>query len=826
MTPTEELFWKIYNSKDEEDLDLVIASNPDIFKQDNWKPLGANDSNYSIVKNQQSNPIAALIEKITNGIDAILTKRCLESGIVPSSQDAPQSMEEALNKFFPSNKNWDIGSNRRKQAEDLQVIADGKGPRKGNNFPTSVIIYDNGEGQHPQDFENTFLSLIRGNKNSIRFVQGKYNMGGSGAIVFCGKKRYQLIASKRFDGSGEFGFTLVREHPKTSADNTKETWFEFLVPQGKILSFPITELKLGIENQTFKTGTIIKLYSYQIPSGISGFAQELNQSLNEFLFSPVLPILTKDTPERYPNNKVLVTDLMGLHRRLKDPDDNYVDHESSFSEKFKDDLFGKMKVHCYIFKTKAKDYDFKRTKEIIQERYFKNRMSVLFSMNGQVHGHFSSEFITRSLKMNLLKNHLLIHVDCTEMNYNFQKELFMASRDRLKDGEETTQLRHYLAKKLGASDGRLAEIEKMRKQGADIDTSVNTQQLLKDVTKGLPLNEDLMKLLGKTFNLDISKQKEEKKSEKKGSSKTEKEQVSFKPNRFPTVFKLRNSEDGKTPVIAVPICGDKTITFETDVENNYFDRVDEPGEMTIAVTSVKTNDVQGGTAPGNNREATEFFNIAQRSPQEGKIRISLNPKEDVLKVGDAVQMNISLSAPGNDIERLIEVKIVEPEKKLEKAPKEENEPDLQGLPALRFAYENAEGKTDGVAWEAVQEATGLDMDKSSVMAAEAEGDVLKTIFVNMESGVLMNYKKQYKNPNEKQLEFANRKYYTAVYFHTLFLYTITKKKGYEINQRKDGQETGETVDIATYLKDVFDNYYSAFILSFGGMNEMMMGAGE
>ncbi len=290
----------------------------------------------------------------------------------------------------------DIKSNRKRQAEELQVIADGKGPRTRNNYPTSVVIYDNGEGQHPKDFERTFLSLIRGNKNSIRFVQGKYNMGGSGAIVFCGKKRYQLIASKRFDGTSDFGFTLVREHPKTVADNTKETWFEYLIPNNTILSFPIAELDLKLEGRKFKTGTVIKLYSYQIPSGISGFAQDLNQSLNEFLFSPVLPILTKDTQERYPNNNVLVTDLMGLHRRLQDPDEKYVDRDISFSENYKDDLFGKMKVHCYIFKTKANNYDFKKTKDTIQDRYFKNRMSVLFSMNGQVHGHFSSAWFNIS----------------------------------------------------------------------------------------------------------------------------------------------------------------------------------------------------------------------------------------------------------------------------------------------------------------------------------------------------------------------------------------------------------------------------------------------
>ena len=160
---------------------------------------------FGIVRNQQSSPIAALVEKVTNSMDAILTKKCLEQGIKPDSKEAPQSMDEAINIFYPNYKNWDLSSNRRKQSEEIQIIADG--PPKN----TSVIIYDNGEGQHPEDFEKTFLSLVKGNKINIQFVQGKYNMGGSGALVFCGKKRYQLIASKRFDDTGNLGFTIIRQ---------------------------------------------------------------------------------------------------------------------------------------------------------------------------------------------------------------------------------------------------------------------------------------------------------------------------------------------------------------------------------------------------------------------------------------------------------------------------------------------------------------------------------------------------------------------------------------------------------------------------------------
>ena len=145
-------------------------------------PLGGHENNFGVIENQQSAPIAALIEKITNSIDAVLMKKCLAAGIDPKSSQAPRSMEEARTNFFPNHRDWDLATLRNQQAESIQTLADG--PRG----KTSLIIYDDGEGQHPEEFENTFLSLLRGNKNEIHFVQGKYNMGGSGAIVFCGKK--------------------------------------------------------------------------------------------------------------------------------------------------------------------------------------------------------------------------------------------------------------------------------------------------------------------------------------------------------------------------------------------------------------------------------------------------------------------------------------------------------------------------------------------------------------------------------------------------------------------------------------------------------------
>ncbi|MGN6491646.1 MAG: hypothetical protein ACTHLE_06575 [Agriterribacter sp.] len=785
------LFLKLFLAPTEKEIQEIIDGSPQIFSNENWKPVGKNESNYGIIENQQSNPIAALVEKVTNSIDAILTRKCLEKQIRPDSADAPRSMEEAIRQFYPEHKQWDLPTFRRKQAEEIQIIADGP-PRN-----TSVIIYDNGEGQHPEHFESSFLSLVSGNKNKIMFVQGKYNMGGSGAIVFCGKKGYQLIGSKKYDGSGQFGFTLVREHPfaKGESDHKKNTWYEYLTIDGSIPSFDLKgDLDLKLFNRKFKTGSIIKLYSYQFPSGYSGFAQELNQSLNEFLFEPVLPIFTVDNKERYPNNKVLERDLFGLKRRLEQ-DSEYIDDH--FSETYMDALFGEMKVTCYVFKAKVGDNDVKKTKENIRRFFFKNNMSVMFSINGQAHGHYTSEFITRTLKFNLLKDYLLIHVDCTKMKYEFRKELFMASRDRLKEGEESKELREYLGKKIRKS--RLDDINRHRKESIGLD-SEDTNELLKSFAKNLNKDSELFKLLQNTLKLEEKKDKDVKKPDQK-KEKIQEEKKPFNPKRFPSFFKLHNVKHGDRQVITIPQNGEKTIRFDTDAENEYFDRCDEPGDLEIALLSVDNNNVDGGDRKGDQTGISSLLNISKSSPKDGTIKLSFTPTES-MNVGDEVPVKISLNGAGEIFEELLWIKIKEKEAPQNTVPKEEDSIENIGLPELARIKEEQ--------WASL-EAAGIEMNFNTVMYPVGEGNTLEKIYINLDSKVFLNNRSKLKS--EEQIQVAEKRYLASIYFHTLFLYMITKKRNYKLQLNKDGQENEVTVD--EYIRDVFDSYYSDFLLNFG-----------
>jgi len=808
----QELFNKLFSAKNESEVNQVLATHPQIFQASNWYPLAGNESNFGIIENQQSNPVAAIVEKLTNSIDALLMRRCIEERIDPRSADAPRTVDEAILRFFPRYKDWDLSINRNEQAQRIQVIGDGhRGPKED----TSLIIYDDGEGQHPQDFENTFLSLVRGNKNEIHFVQGKYNMGGSGAIVFCGKKRYQLIASKRFDGSGDFGFTLIRKHPLTESEaNTKKnTWYEYFKIDGQIPSFPINGLDLGLLHGTqFKTGTIIKLYSYEVKSN-KHVRRDLSRSLNEFLYEPALPVYAVETEERYPNDKVLDGVIYGLKRRLED-NDTYI--EDSFSETYTDKQIGEMKVTVHVFKARAGERSAKETKETIRNEFFKNRMAVMFSVNGQVHGHYTTEFISRSLGYTLLKDYLLIHVDCTDMKYDFRTELFMASRDRLKQGDEAAHLRKTLASNL--KSGELKEIFKRRKDSISIDISED-DSLLKSFAADLPMNDELRNLLSKTFKLDAKDKSKsaQPKSKPKPGKVDQHEKPTFSPQRYPTFFKVAGNNNGSTPVVSIPLNGEKTITFETDVENQYFDRTDDPGDMEIAVMKYTPNDSTGGTEPGSVNDISEVLRIAKQSPRDGNIKVVMKPNADV-EVGDEIEIKVDLKNPGNDFTQILRAKVVEPRKPTKAKSSQPDEEPL-GLPKLIKVYESAdEGKENIVTWDKLDE-SGVTISHEDVMHPEIlADDILEKVYINMDSSVFRDYRSKLRS--QEQHTVAERRYISAVYFHTLFLYTISKKRGYEISKTSEDGQYIDSIDLTEYLKDMFSSHYASFLLNFG-MNELM-----
>jgi hypothetical protein len=190
---------------DSEEAVIGLLQKADLWdNKDLWRFYGDYENNYNTIGNQQSRPDAALVEKVVNAVDARLMNECLVHGIDAEGPNAPQSIRQAVAMFFddiykPDSphagqvKNWP-NAKRTETARWLTLVATGAGPRSGNPCFT---ISDCGEGQTPERMPDTFLSLTKSNKLRIPFVQGKFNMGGTGVFEFCGRHGMQLIVTRR-----------------------------------------------------------------------------------------------------------------------------------------------------------------------------------------------------------------------------------------------------------------------------------------------------------------------------------------------------------------------------------------------------------------------------------------------------------------------------------------------------------------------------------------------------------------------------------------------------------------------------------------------------
>ena len=204
MIDLKKLCIEIATTEDGDDVKAILENYSLWNDKSCWKAVGSkgdddkNLNNFSIIGSQQSNPVNALVEKLVNCGDSALILRCQEEGISPQGNDTPENIKIAMERLLDvEDGRWinAVASTKTSLAEKYcNFVATGEVGKNAN--PTYTII-DNCEGQHPSQFQSTFMSLTQKNKVGIKFVQGKFGMGSYGAVNFCTKHGLQLIISKR-----------------------------------------------------------------------------------------------------------------------------------------------------------------------------------------------------------------------------------------------------------------------------------------------------------------------------------------------------------------------------------------------------------------------------------------------------------------------------------------------------------------------------------------------------------------------------------------------------------------------------------------------------
>jgi hypothetical protein len=475
-----------------------------------WRFYGGIENNYSTIGNQQARPDAALIEKLVNSVDARLMNECLIRGIDPEGPNAPQSIQDAVAAFFEEGKikssraglikEW--GDKKRTEiARGITLTATGATAREGNPCFT---ISDCGEGQTPEMMPDTLLSLVRENKLRIPFVQGKFNMGGTGALKFCGHHGLQLIVSRRnpqilklsnrlgHPSDTQWGFTIVRrEYPE---GGRRSSVYTYLAPlnsetspgKGGVLRF--TEESMPIFPAAYPTnlepygrfsewGTLIKLYEYAIGSGFRAQIPRqgsVKDRVDILLPEVALPIRIHECRQQFwkPGSKAasFETTITGISVRLDD--DKAENLEENFPTSCSIDVEGEqMNATIFAFKRGT------------ARRYRKNE-GIIFIVNGQTHASLTTDFFTRkNVKHSYLADSILLMIDCSNVSGKTREDLFMNSRDRLSGGELRSKLEDALEEVLKDHPG-LRELRERRRR-EEIESKISEDKPLENILKSM-----------------------------------------------------------------------------------------------------------------------------------------------------------------------------------------------------------------------------------------------------------------------------------------------------------------------------------------------------
>lgn len=313
--------------------------------------------------------------------------------------------------------------------------------------------------------------------------------------------------------------------------------------------------------KTSKWGTLIKLYEYKaigfkshilMPDGL------LNR-IDLLLPTLALPVRFHECRDYRGHRGSPETTVAGLNVRLGDDKMENVENDFPITDLMT--IGGEqMPVTIYAFK-KGKAKAYRKTEGII------------FTVNGQTHGHLSTDFFRRQkTKCSYLRDSLLVIVDCGGLSGRAIEDLFMNSRDRLSGDELRIEIEKNLEDILKNNEVLRSLKYKRQQEQRDekIEDSKPLQNVLESMIKKSPTLSQLF-LHGTRISNPFK------------TVQVASEDTPYVGKKHPTYFKFKGRDYGFIFSRNAHINTRARITFETDVENNYFGRDIDKGEFTLLI---------------------------------------------------------------------------------------------------------------------------------------------------------------------------------------------------------------------------------------------------
>lgn len=727
-----DLCLKLVNAISEEEVTRTINESEILSDEKNWAIYGNLENNVGTFLSQQSSPVAALTEKIVNSVDAVLLAECRKRQINPDSVKAPHSMQEAVEQFFgiKDGDYTEVAKKRRREiASNIILYAD------GDKKKPNIMIIDKGEGQNPKEFENTFLSLHKRNKIKIPFVQGKFNMGGTGALPFCGRLHYQLILSRRhpdFLTSSQkdyWGFTLVRYREGKGFE--KSGVFEFCTDaHGHILMFEAKDLQILPDNGKLEFGTVIKLYEYRLnrPSSI---LRDLYKDLNRSLYNPAIPFLIyegRDFSHEHGRDTPVLGNKWRIRIDERDKVEQFLNIEAVLGE------FGLCNIEVVVLKEDAP-----------KENITNQNEAIFFTVNGQTHATLGRSFLKSSTKVGLdyLADSLGIFIELSNISSGVRDHAFMGSRDRMRDDEIKKDVEEDLAEVLRKHDG-LRKLNLIRREKAIANNPKDEEFIKKVLEKLVKTNTTLADILGK--GVDISH-----------VNRGDIMEDNYVGKRFPTYLRINKHNNEKKYIKEIPINSYGIIKIETDAENDYLIREVDKGELIVN--------------PENIRKSSYLYN--------GVVTLKLIPTINCKK-GEEKHCAVILTRPYDDNLMVeFDIHIVGAVNTETKEPSKAKPPKMKGLnlPHPNLVYKEKKETENCKTWSEMNP-PWTEEDVAEVKTIMIDNQKKHyDVSINMDSIDLHAFLRR-KKLSQTEQDNVKRLYQTSVLLYSLVLYNdLIKKNG-------------------------------------------------
>ncbi|MCK4402903.1 MAG: hypothetical protein KAV98_03960 [Dehalococcoidia bacterium] len=581
-----------------------------------WRYYGDKEDNFSTVGNQQSRPEAALVEKVVNSIDAVLMNACWLTGISPQDSAAPRSIHEAVALYFggDAKKSDTLGhigywGNRERTEVSRRITVAATGERANPCF----TISDAGEGQTPNSTPITLLDLSHKNKLGIEFVQGKFNMGGTGVFQFCGGHyNLQLIVTRRNpsivkgslsdESDKQWSFTVIRR--EDPIPGRKSSVYTYLAPVGaqqepglggvlrfSSASFPIFPSGRNPYGREAEWGTAIKLYEYNA-TGFRTYMMlrdGLRYRLDILLPEIALPIRLHECRDYRGHKGSFETTLSGLSVRLED----------NRAQNLEEGFPTTSQLMAHGERMTAKIHAFKKDRA---ETYRKNE-GIIFTVNGQTHGHLPLGFFSRNnVGMGRIGDSILIIVDCSNLSGRAREDLFMNSRDRLRNGDLRDKIERELEILIKEHQGLRDLKEKRRRE--EIESKLGDSK---------PLEEALELILRSSPSLSSLFLPGTRLSSPFKTKEVISEEKPYKGKIHPSYFKFQKIHYGQKLERTAAINMRCRIAFETDVVNDYFYRLENKGIFSLQITNdAESRDVNSYSLNLQNGKATLSVRLPEK----------------------------------------------------------------------------------------------------------------------------------------------------------------------------------------------------------------------